>query len=114
VVITEALPDAEVITASLTDPERFTTLYQRYAGEIHRYVAGRLGPDTADDLVAETLLEAFRHRDDSRLELILDPRTYRYLGLRDVLTRGHGGAEEVTYWAARLSAQPVARPGERP
>jgi RNA polymerase sigma factor (sigma-70 family) len=62
VVITEAFPDAEVIIASLTDPERFTTLYQRYAGEIHRYVAGRLGPDTADDLMAETFLEAFRHR----------------------------------------------------
>jgi RNA polymerase sigma-70 factor (ECF subfamily) len=61
-VITEACQDADVISASLTEPERFTALYQRYAGEIYRYIAGRLGPDTADDLMADTFLEAFRHR----------------------------------------------------
>ncbi|GAA0334355.1 RNA polymerase subunit sigma-70 [Actinoallomurus spadix] len=58
-----AVPDdAEVISASTTDPERFTELYRRYAADIHRYVASRLGPDTADDLMVETFLQAFRHR----------------------------------------------------
>jgi hypothetical protein len=71
-------------------------------------------PDAQDAAGRHGVVLYIATSDDSRLELILDPRTYRYLGLRDVLTRGHGGAEEVTYWAARLSAQPVARPGERP
>ncbi|GAB3960716.1 RNA polymerase sigma factor [Actinoallomurus acanthiterrae] len=55
--------DAEVISASATDPERFTELFHRYAPEIHRYIASRLGPDAADDLMAETFLQAFRQRD---------------------------------------------------
>lgn len=71
-------------------------------------------PDAQDAAGRHGVVLYIATSDDSRLELILDPRTYRYLGLRDVLTRGHGEAEEVTYWAARLSAQPVARPGERP
>jgi hypothetical protein len=71
-------------------------------------------PDAQDAAGRHGVVLYIATSDDSRLELILDPRTYRYLGLRDVLTRGHGETEEVVYWAARLSAQPVARPGERP
>ena len=37
-------------------------LFDRHAPAIGRYVARRLGPDTADDLVAETFLVAFRRR----------------------------------------------------
>jgi hypothetical protein len=71
-------------------------------------------PDAQDAAGRHGVVLYIATSDNSRLELILDPRTYRYLGLRDVLTRGHGHPEEVIYWAARLSAQPVARPGERP
>ncbi|MDN3353962.1 CU044_5270 family protein [Actinomadura sp. DC4] len=69
-------------------------------------------PDAQDAAGRHGIVLYIATSDDSRLELILDPRTYRYLGLRDVLTRG--GAGEVIYWTARLSAQPVVRPGERP
>ena len=55
--------DAEVVSASRADPERFSEVYHRYAAEIHRYIAGRLGPDASDDLMAETFLQAFRQRD---------------------------------------------------
>ncbi|WP_306306768.1 RNA polymerase sigma factor [Microtetraspora fusca] len=39
-------------------------LFDRHAGHIHRYVARRLGDDTADDVVSETFLTAFRQRRD--------------------------------------------------
>lgn len=38
-------------------------IFDRYATRLHGYVARRLGPDTADDIVAETFLVAFRRRD---------------------------------------------------
>lgn len=55
--------DATLLEASLTRPERFAGLYDRYIEEIHRYLAGRLGSQIADDLAAETFLTAFRKRD---------------------------------------------------
>jgi RNA polymerase sigma-70 factor (ECF subfamily) len=54
--------DAAVVRRSLDEPERFAELYGRHVVAIHRYVAGRLGRDAADDLAAETFLVAFRRR----------------------------------------------------
>ena len=54
--------DSAVIAESLHRPERFAAIYDRYFAEIYRYVAGRLGPDVADDLAAETFTDAFRKR----------------------------------------------------
>jgi RNA polymerase sigma factor (sigma-70 family) len=54
--------DAAVIERSLRAPECFGALFDRHAPAIHRYIARRLGPDAADDLVAETFLAAFRRR----------------------------------------------------
>ncbi|MGX2997040.1 RNA polymerase sigma factor [Streptomyces sp. JNUCC 64] len=54
--------DADVVRRSLEHPETFTLLYDRYAPDIHRYVARRLGDGSADDLTAETFLIAFRSR----------------------------------------------------
>ncbi|KIF78970.1 RNA polymerase sigma70 factor [Streptomyces sp. 150FB] len=50
------------MAASLDEPERFATLFDRHAPAIHRYVARRLGRDAADDVTAETFLAAFRMR----------------------------------------------------
>ncbi|MFF0572857.1 RNA polymerase sigma factor [Streptosporangium saharense] len=55
--------DARAIEESLRLPERFAVLYDRYFPDIHRYVAGRLGTQAADDLTAEVFLAAFRGRD---------------------------------------------------
>jgi RNA polymerase sigma factor (sigma-70 family) len=55
--------DADVIRASWADPERFAAIFDAYFTDIHRYVERRLGPDVADDLAAETFLEAFRCRE---------------------------------------------------
>jgi RNA polymerase sigma factor (sigma-70 family) len=54
--------DATVIERSLTEPERFAIVFDRHAPHIHRYLARRVGPQAAEDLVAETFLTAFRKR----------------------------------------------------
>jgi RNA polymerase sigma-70 factor (ECF subfamily) len=59
---TPACDDATLIAQSLRVPERFGALFDRHASSIHRYVTRRLGPDVADDIVAETFLVAFRAR----------------------------------------------------
>ena len=58
----EAGDDAALIRLSLEVPECFGALFDRHAPAISRYIARRLGPDAADDLVAETFLIAFRKR----------------------------------------------------
>lgn len=55
--------DATLIRLSRHEPELFTELFRRHAPCIQRYVVRRLGPDPADDIVAETFLLAFRHRE---------------------------------------------------
>ena len=57
------LDDATVFARSVREPQRFAAIYDRYFGEVYRYVSGRLGRDVADDLAAETFLIAFRKRD---------------------------------------------------
>ncbi|MGV9308858.1 MULTISPECIES: RNA polymerase sigma factor [unclassified Nonomuraea] len=47
----------------LARPEGFREIFDAYFEEIFRYVAQRLGPDDAEDVVAETFLTAFRKRD---------------------------------------------------
>ncbi|WP_242614309.1 RNA polymerase sigma factor [Actinomadura roseirufa] len=54
--------DAALVVASVDDAERFTAVYDRHFPAVYRYVAGRLGPQVADDVVAETFLAAFRRR----------------------------------------------------
>ncbi|MFD5012655.1 RNA polymerase sigma factor [Streptomyces chartreusis] len=54
--------DADVVAGSLEQPELFTRLYDRYAPDIHRYAARRLGETAADDITADTFLTAFRIR----------------------------------------------------
>ena len=62
VVYDRADVDAEAIKGSERDPERFGAIFDSYLTEIHGYVAKRLGPSSAEDVVAETFLIAFRKR----------------------------------------------------
>jgi RNA polymerase sigma factor (sigma-70 family) len=59
---TSADTDAAVIRASLADPDRFAAIYDRYASMLYRYAYQRVGPEIADDVVAESFLAAFRGR----------------------------------------------------
>ncbi|CAL9280357.1 RNA polymerase sigma factor [Streptomyces sp. SudanB52_2052] len=55
-------PDVAVIERSREDPDAFAVLFDRYADDIHRYIARRLGTEAADDLMAETFVTAFQQR----------------------------------------------------
>ncbi|WP_333773068.1 RNA polymerase sigma factor [Streptomyces sp. IBSBF 3136] len=54
--------DGSVIERSWEIPDAFAVIFDRYADDIHRYIARRLGSDTADDLMAETFEIAFKRR----------------------------------------------------
>ncbi|MGW8887372.1 RNA polymerase sigma factor [Streptomyces sp. NPDC055749] len=54
--------DASVIERSWNDPDVFAILFDRYADDIHRYTARRLGTEAADDLMADTFVIAFQRR----------------------------------------------------
>lgn len=57
-----AADDASIIGRSLAEPELFTHVYERHAADIHAYIARRLGPEVAEDLLAETFVLAFEKR----------------------------------------------------
>jgi RNA polymerase sigma factor (sigma-70 family) len=101
--------DATVIQLSRHEPEQFTALFRRHAPHIQRYVIRRLGPDAADDIVAETFLLAFRQRD--RYDPArADARPWLY-GIATNLIGHHRRAEVRLYRAlARTGADPVCAP----
>jgi RNA polymerase sigma-70 factor (ECF subfamily) len=91
-------------------PEAFGELYSRYFPQVWRYLAGRLGPDVADDLAAETFLDAFRQRGrfDSAIGTV---RSWLY-GIATNFVARHHRAEARWYRAlARAGADPVAANG---
>ncbi|WP_405693077.1 RNA polymerase sigma factor [Streptomyces sp. NBC_01185] len=100
--------DASVVERSWGEPDAFAVLFDRYADDIHRYVARRLGTEAADDLMAETFVIAFQQRrryDLSRAQA----RPWLY-GIATNLVGGHRRAE-----ARRLRAfsrAVSAAPGE--
>ena len=98
--------DEAVLAESLSSPESFGELYSRYFAEIYRYLAGRLGPDAADDLAAETFLAAFRRRNtfDPGLGAV---RPWLY-GIATNLVARHHRAESRRYAAlSRIVADPA-------
>ncbi|NUW43782.1 RNA polymerase sigma factor [Nonomuraea rhodomycinica] len=54
--------DAALIEESWRRPDAFAVLYDRYFGDVYRYVAGRVGTQVADDLAAETFVVAYGKR----------------------------------------------------
>ena len=59
---TPGVTDADIIGLSLREPSRFDMIFERHAGEILRYAHARLGPDLAEEVLAETFLAAFGRR----------------------------------------------------
>jgi RNA polymerase sigma-70 factor (ECF subfamily) len=54
--------DAAVIVRSRDEPEIFALLFRRHAPQLHRYIARRLGPQVAEDVLADVFLAAFGQR----------------------------------------------------
>lgn len=88
---------ADLIELSRHQPEEFTELFRGHAACIQRYVTRRLGPDAAEDIVAETFLLAFRQRDrydqDRARRATVDERV-----------SASGAARDIAAALARLSA----------
>jgi RNA polymerase sigma factor (sigma-70 family) len=59
----EQASDAELAARFKGDPDSFTAVYDRYVQDIHRYAAGRLDAQSAEDVAAETFCVAFDRRD---------------------------------------------------
>ncbi|MER6944422.1 RNA polymerase sigma factor [Nonomuraea sp. NPDC000554] len=89
---TAEVDDAELIRRSADDPEQFAALFDRYARQIHLYVARRLGAQAADDIVAETFLAAFRRRSSYDVTVPL-ARPWLY-GIATTLVARHRRQEE--------------------
>jgi RNA polymerase sigma factor (sigma-70 family) len=58
----EAETDAELIVASLTEPERFGPIFDRHATALFRYLARRVGVDDAETMLGEMFCIAFERR----------------------------------------------------
>ncbi len=54
--------DAELIGESLEEPARFGEIFDRHADAIFRYLARRIGPGDASDVLADVFLAAFQAR----------------------------------------------------
>jgi RNA polymerase sigma factor (sigma-70 family) len=101
--------DEHVLARSLGQPEAFGGLYTRHFAAIYRYVAGRLGPDAADDLAAETFLAAFRRRD--RFDPARGAVRPWLFGIATNLVAQHHRAESRWYAAlARAGTDPLITP----
>ncbi|SNR38814.1 RNA polymerase sigma factor [Actinomadura mexicana] len=103
------LSDAEAIRHSLTEPESFAVLFERYGRQIHRYAARRLGAQAAEDIVAETFFAAFRQRASYDLaQPVARPWLY---GIATNLIARHRRTEERMYRALqRTGLDPLPEP----
>ena len=60
--------DAQVMARSIDDPSAFGEIAERHMDAIFRFVAARVGPSHAEDVVAETFTIAFDSRASFNLE----------------------------------------------
>lgn len=100
--------DAVLIERSLREPEAFAFLYDRHAAHIHRYVTRRLGSDVAVDVVADTFLDAFRHRARYRLDRD-DARPWLYGIAANLIGKHRRSETRMLHAFARTGADPVAQ-----
>jgi RNA polymerase sigma factor (sigma-70 family) len=89
--------DAQLIASSLHEPEDFAAIYGRHAKTVHRYAYRRVGPEHAEDVVAETFVAAFRRRASYDLDRP-DARPW-LLGIATREVAQHRRAEETRYRA---------------
>jgi RNA polymerase sigma-70 factor (ECF subfamily) len=102
------MDDGEAIAGSVEDPTLFGVVYDRYAGDVHRFVVRRLGADLAEDVTAETFATALRHR--ARYDAARANARPWLFGIAANLIGKHRRSEVRGLRAvARLGADPIAR-----
>lgn len=84
-------PDAAIIQASWSVPERFAEVFERHFAGIHRYIARRVGTSLADDLASEVFKIAFERR--RRFDLGVDTARPWLLGIATNLIRNNHRSE---------------------
>ena len=101
-VVGESATDADLVAASLNDPQEFGCLFDRHGRAVHRYVASRTGRADVDDVVSETFVTAFRTR--ARYDRKYDDARPWLLGIATNVLRHHYRSEHRRM--ARLRAVP--------
>jgi len=69
-VVVAARSDAELIEASVDDPDAFGEIFERHHRAITAFCSARVGPDAGAELAAQVFVDAFRAR--ARYEAVLD------------------------------------------
>ncbi len=103
--------DEVALRASLSDPSRFTVVFERRVDAVYRYLSFRAGEGVAEELVAETFARAFAGR--SRYEPGRASVQAWLYGIATNLARHHRRDE--TRRMARLAsayAEPAAHVGD--
>jgi RNA polymerase sigma factor (sigma-70 family) len=98
-----------LIALSRTDPQQFGTIFERHFDTIHRYLSRRIGASLADELAAQTFVEAFasRGRFDRRYR---DAQPWLF-GIATNLLRRHHRLERRQLQAyARQGVDPISTP----
>src|SRR4051812_30382438 len=83
--------DAELIARSARDPRAFMPLVERHQRVLYGYLARRMGPNVAEELVSETFARAFALRDRFDTERP-DARPWLF-GIATNLMRNHVRSE---------------------
>jgi RNA polymerase sigma factor (sigma-70 family) len=103
------LGDGAVFERSLSEPQVFTVIFDRYYRPVYGYLSRRVGRTVADDLAAETFTRAFERRSayDTRAERALP----WLLGIAINLLAHHRRSERRHLRALAAARQP--EPSER-
>jgi RNA polymerase sigma factor (sigma-70 family) len=103
--------DADVMRASVADPARFQTLFERHFAMIFNYVGRRLGREAAEDVSAEVFLRAFEVR--ARYDLsYTDARPWLFGIAANIVRRWRRTEERRLRALARQPAEPAAAPDD--
>ncbi|WP_091234591.1 RNA polymerase sigma factor [Microbacterium sp. 3J1] len=87
--------DSEIIRRSLDRPPAFAELFDRHSRVVNAFATYRVGRETAEDILSETFLVAFRRRAD--YDSVHESAVPWLLGIASRLIRRHR-AVEAQHW----------------
>lgn len=93
--------DSEIIQRSLDQPSAFAQLFDRHARVVNAFATYRVGRLTAEDVLSETFLVAFRRRAD--YDVGVESAVPWLLGIASRLIRRHR-AVEAKHWRSFAAA----------
>jgi len=100
--------DADTIERSLREPAAFGEVFERHFGSVHAYAQRRAGPELADDVAAETFVQAFARR--RRYDLARSDALPWLLGIATNVLHRHWRTERRRLRAYERSLDPAGDP----